>query len=122
MSRKTKKNRTATVVEAKSASPQVHDLKEIFEPLSRWLYIAEWSFCVAAFAVLLFLHLTLWSHAGSFWRDECNSVLEIKAPTISQMFAWLKKDSAPPLFYCAARLWFDVGLARPKPVCVAWAC
>ena len=50
------------------------------------------------------------SEHGCDWRDEGNTVLLATVPDLRTMFAWLSKDTAPPLMHVLLRLWVFSGL------------
>ena len=69
----------------------------------------EWALLASFSLVVVFLHIVLYRHAGSFWRDEIFTIESASLPTFSAMWASLAGDSFPGLFGSLLRLWILAG-------------
>jgi hypothetical protein len=75
-----------------------------------WANVVEHALFFLASAFALWLLVILYRCSGAIWRDEANVVLLATVPDFSTMFAWLSKDTAPPLSHLLLRSWVASGL------------
>ena len=69
----------------------------------------EWSLFGAFCVLTVALHLVLYRHSGSFWRDETNSIQVASAPSLLQVWSWLHLDSFPALWATVLHGWIVNG-------------
>ena len=79
-------------------------------PWVRSLKIGQWSIFAVVSALIVVLHVVLFTHSGAFWRDECSSILLARAASWPELWSQLVTDSFPGLFVSILRVWIESGL------------
>jgi len=62
---------------------------------------------IAACLALAWFHVVLFQNSGSVWRDETGAIQIASAPSWTDLWSWLSRDSAPVAFYAALRAWMS---------------
>jgi hypothetical protein len=78
--------------------------------LRRTLSFTEWGTAGLLTSLLVFLHVTVLTHAGPLWRDEISSLRLATMPTLAGFWASIAYDPVPALFFWLLRAWHFSGL------------
>jgi hypothetical protein len=77
---------------------------------------------IAACLALAWFHVVLFQNSGSVWRDETGAIQIASAPSWTDLWSWLSRDSAPVAFYAALRAWMSGTAWAAKQASVSSDC